>query len=443
MRIEDFRRSVTQHIPKEQGVGKLKEKLAHALAAHREELVNLAKTSGAKVVSQVSVEQILQGAKGIPSLLCDTSSVPPEKGLIIRGRPVGTLTDRLPEEIFCLLLTGELPDPPLLQDLREELARFKTVPAYVWQVLDAMPADSHPMVMLNTLILVQQRESVFARRYSQGMPKSEYGSATLEDALALIARVPILAAAIYRKKFNKGPRIESDPTLDWGANFARMLGVPDPKGEFTKLVQLYLVLHCDHESGNVSAATAAAVNSALSDLYYALSAGLNGLAGPLHGLANQECLAWILGLLERYKGAPSEQQIAQFAEETVCAKRVIPGYGHGVLRSTDPRFVAFLEFGKRHFPDEPLLLTVQRVFEIVPAVLKEKTKIKSPWPNVDASSGACLYHYGLKEIEYYTVLFAVSRTLGIGAQAVIARGLGMNLVRPSSVTTEWLKKACL
>lgn len=419
----------------------LKDKLAKSLAAHREELQGLLKTKGSKVVDQVCVEQILTGAKGIHSLLCDTSSVPPDKGLIVRGRPIAELTGKLPEEVFFLLLTGELPSAAEVEELRAELVRRATVPAYVWNVLDAMPGDSHPMCQLGTALLSMQGESVFAREYARGMPKDRYGDATLEDALNVVARIPVIAAGIYRKKYNKGPRIELDAKADWGANCVRMLGLPDPGGEFTRLLRLYLVLHCDHESGNVSALTASAVNSALSDLYYALSAGLNGLAGPLHGLANQECLNWVLGLVKKYGGAPTVGQIEQFATETLAAKRVIPGYGHGVLRITDPRFTAFVEFGRKHCPNDPVLKTVLNVFEALPQVLKAKTKMKSPWPNVDAASGALLYHYGLTETDYYTVLFAVSRALGICAQAVVARGLGLQIVRPSSVTTEWLRQA--
>ena len=176
----------------------------------------------------------------------------------------------------------------------------------MWAVLSAMPADSHPMVMLNTAILVMQKESVFRQRYDAGMKKDEYWLATLEDALNIIAVLPEIAAGVYRMRFGKGPRIPDDPTLDWGADYAAMLGIPDPKGEFAKLMRLYLVLHCDHESGNVSAMTTATVNSALSDLYYSLSAGLNGLAGPLHGLANQECLAWVLETNKKFGGAPDQ-----------------------------------------------------------------------------------------------------------------------------------------
>ena len=290
-----------------------------------------------------------------------------------------------------------MPSAAELADLQADLRSRAKVPDYVWAVLSAMPADSHPMVMLNTAILVMEKESVFRQRYDAGMKKDEYWLATLEDALNIIAVLPEVAAGVYRMRFDKGPRIPTNPALDWGADYAAMLGIPDPKGDFAKLMRLYLVLHTDHESGNVSAMTTATVNSALSDLYYSLSAGLNGLAGPLHGLANQECLAWVLETNKKFGGNPTKAQIQAYAQETLSAGRVIPGYGHAVLRITDPRFDAFLAFGKQHCADDPVFQTVANVFDTVPDILKTIQKIKDPWPNVDAGSGALLYHYGLTE----------------------------------------------
>lgn len=417
----------------------LKEKLAEQIPALRDEVKNLVKNFGDKEIDKISVAQIFGGLRGVKSLVCDTSSVPPERGLLIRGIPVIELTDKLPEEIFYLLLTGELPDEESLKLLLADLRKRRKVPDYVWKVLKAMPKDSHPMCMLNTAILVMQKESIFKKQYDKGVKKEDYWIYTLEDALNLVARLPIVAAGIYRMKYNKGPRIPSDPKLDMGADFAKMLGIKDPNGEFTKLMRLYLVLHCDHESGNVSAATVQTVASALSDLYYALSAGLNGLAGPLHGLANQECLKFVLDLKKHFKGVPKDEQLRQFAWDWLNSGKVIPGYGHAVLRITDPRFDAFLKFGQTYCAKDQIFQIVEKIFNVVPQVLMEQGKAKDPWPNVDASSGALLWYYGMKEFDYYTVLFAVSRTLGVSAQTVLARALGVPIVRPKSVTTQWLK----
>ena len=419
----------------------LKEKLSRKIPELREHYKKLVKEQGALKLSEVTLETLYGGLRGVKGLICDTSSVPPDKGLLVRGIPIGDLADKLPEEIWYLLLLGELPSKDELADLQKDWAARAKVPDYVFNVLSAMPADSHPMAMFATAVLVMEKESVFRVRYDQGMKKDDYWDAGFEDSANLLARLPQIGAWIYRKRFGKGEPIAPDAKLDWGANFAQMTGLPDKDGDLKKLMRLYFTLHCDHEGGNVSAFTAHTVGSALSDPYYALSAGLDGLAGPLHGLANQECLAWILETNKKFGGSPTEEQLAKYAQETLDAGRVVPGYGHAVLRITDPRFTALLQFGEKHCPEDPAFQTMARVFKVVPEVLKKVQKIKDPWPNVDAGSGSLLYHYGMKELQFYTVLFSISRALGITAQFVLDRAIGSPIVRPKSMTGQEIAKA--
>lgn len=406
----------------------------------RQEIHDLIASHGDDRIGEVNVRQAYGGARGVKCMVCDTSEVPPDVGLLVRDTPIADLKDHTPEEIFFLLVTGELPDRKAAKALHDELVERSRVPAYVWKVLEAMPSNSHPMCMLDTAILVMERESKFRAAYTEGLRKEDYWIPTLEDSLDLLAKLPGIAAGIYRTRFNKGRRIPFQKDLDWSSNYARMLGLKDPNGEFADCLRLYLVLHCDHEGGNVSAHACHLVGSALSDVYYAVSAGLNGLSGPLHGLANQECLGWILQVEEKFGGVPSDEELAQFAWETLNSGKVIPGYGHAVLRVTDPRFTAFREFGLKHFPQDPVLRIVDQVYRIVPKVLQEQGKAKNPWPNVDAASGALLYHYGMREFSYYTVLFSVSRALGMCAQLVVNRALGTPIERPKSVTTAWIRK---
>jgi len=421
-------------------MSKLKEKLAQKIPQIRNEIKGLIKEYGDKVISNVTVKQAYGGTRGVKALVCDTSVVPPDKGLIIRGKPIGELKEKLPEEILYLLITGELPSEEDLKDLQNELISRSNVPDYVWDVLGAMPKDSHPMVMFSLAILSMEKESIFRKRYTKGMRKEEYWEPTLEDALNLLAKLPGIAAGIYRIRFNKGPRIESDPGLDWAANYAHMLGVGERGDDFANLMRLYMVLHCDHEGGNVSAHTSHCVGSALSDPYYAISAGLNGLAGPLHGLANQECLKWVIMVRDKFGGIPTDEQLKSFAWETLNAGEVIPGYGHAVLRVTDPRYDAFLKFGEKTCPDDELYKIVARVYKVIPGVLRELGKVKDPWPNVDAASGCLLYHFGITEFQYYTVLFGVSRSMGMSSQLIMSRAIEEAIERPKSVTTEWMKE---
>ncbi len=422
-------------------MGKLHDRLAEQAPGLRDRVHKVVAEHGATVVSEVTVTQVYGGMRGVKGLVCDTSVVEPDKGLVVRGVPIGDLKKRLPEEIFYLLCTGELPDSEALASLQQELRQRAEVPSYIWDVLKALPPDTHPMAMFSTAILSMERESVFRKRYSEGMHKMDYWEPALEDALRLLARLPGVAAGIYRIHTGKGDPIPSDPKLDWGADYASMLGLPDPTGEFHNLIRLYMTLHCDHEGGNVSAFTCHTVGSALSDPFYAVSAGMNGLAGPLHGLANQECLHFVLDTRKKYNGVPTDDQLRDFVLATLKDGRVIPGYGHAVLRVTDPRFTAFHEFGDRVCPNDEIFKIVDRLFHITPGVLKEQGKAKDPWPNVDAISGSLLYLFGLTEFDYYTVLFGVSRALGMCSQLVLNRLLGTPITRPKSVSTDWVIKA--
>lgn len=418
----------------------LLETLSKKIPDWRYEAQQLLEEKGDKVVSNVTVAQAYGGMRGVKGLVCDTSAVSADSGLIIRGRPLLEITDILPEEVFYLLLTGDLPDKAALKDLQAQLTEHAEVPEYVWDVLKAMPKDSHPMAMFNAAILVMEKESIFRQRYDEGMQKQDYWKATLEDAIRLVAKLPAIGAGVYRLRFDKGDPIDPDNKLDWGANFAHMLGIDDPDGILKKLMRLYLMLHCDHEGGNVSAFSGLTVASALSDPYYAVSAGLNGLAGPLHGLANQECLKFVLEIKDHFGGSPSQEDLRQFVWDRLNSGRVVPGYGHAVLRCPDPRFTAFIEFGKENIKGDPVFDIVSDLFDVVPDVLKEQGKAKNPWPNVDAASGSLLYHFGMTEFSFYTVLFSISRAMGMVSQMVINRALGIPITRPKSITAEWIKE---
>ena len=417
----------------------LKDKLAAQIPVMRDEVRRILRDHSEHKISDVTEGQANGGMRGIKAMVCDTSVVEPDSGLIVRGIPIIDLTSKLPEEMFWLLLTGDLPNSDELKSLQNELAEHRQVPHYVWNVLEAMPEDSHPMSMLSTAIVAMQRESLFAWRYHE-LSKAEYWEATLVDALQLLARMPALAAGIYRYRFGKGKRIPAQPKLDWGANYLHMLGLPNEDEGAYQMMRLYLTLHADHEAGNVSANTCHTVGSALSDAYYAVSAGLNGLAGPLHGLANQECLGFVLDIMWRFDGMPSEDQLTDMCWELLNKGQVIPGYGHAVLRVPDPRFVAFREFGHLHCADDIPFKIMDMLFKVAPKVLAEHGKAKDPWPNVDAASGVLLYHYGITEFPYYTVLFGVSRAMGMLAQLILNRALGTPLTRPKSVSTAWIKQ---
>ena len=416
--------------------------LEEKIPVWRDDVESLLKNNGSSVISDVTLTQAYGGMRGVKGLVCDTSSVSPDTGLIIRGKPLLDIIDILPEQVFFLLLADEMPDEDALTNLQSQLSEHAVVPDYIWTILNSMPEDSHPMAMFNTAVLAMEKESVFRKNYDKGLSKEDFWKPMLEDGLSLIAKLPAIGAGVYRIRFQKSGLIEPDGSLDWGANFAHMLGLNDPDGNVKKLMRLYLMIHCDHEGGNASAFTSLTIGSTLSDLYYAVSGGLNALAGPLHGLANQECLKFVLEIRDKFGGAPSRDELEQLCWDRLKNGRVIPGYGHAVLRCPDPRFTAFMNFGKEHIENDDVFHIVETLFDVVPEVLKKHGKAKNPWPNVDAASGALLYHYGLREFSYYTVLFSISRSMGIISQIVINRALGIPIMRPKSVTTRWLKDNC-
>ncbi|MBX7155206.1 MAG: citrate (Si)-synthase [Bacteriodetes bacterium] len=418
----------------------IKNKLAEVLPAVREKRTTLLKDKGEVQIAGVTVEQVIGGMRGIPSVLCDTSSVSADEGLRIRNIPIMELTDQTPEEIFFLLVTGSKPNDAERAQLKTLFSAHAEVPEYVINVLKTMHKDSHPMAMLSTALLAMEHESAFRQAYENGAGKEKLWEATLEDSIMLLSRITGIAAAIYRLKFKDGVLIQPDPNADWSTNFANMLGISNDAA-WMELVRLYLVLHSDHEGGNVSAMTGLTVGSALSDVFYAVSAGLNGLAGPLHGLANQEVLHFILEVQQHFNGVPSDEALTQYCWDRLNSGRVIPGYGHGVLRVTDPRFTAFHKFADDHNLTNDSISIVKAMFRIVPGVLTEQGKAKSPWPNVDSISGSLLYDFGMTEFSFYTVMFGVSRAMGICSQILFHRMVGSAITRPKSLTLDQLVAA--
>jgi citrate synthase len=336
------------------------------------------------------------------------------------------------------MLVGELPSEDDVHHISSVWQRRSHVPNHVFDSIEALPISAHPMTQFVVAIMSLQTESQFTKRYAKGMSNKEYWDAVFGDTFDLIARLHRIAAYIYRRKYKNGEHIQPNGLLDWAGNFAHMMGYEEEG--FHELMRLYMTIHADHEGGNVSAHTTHLVGSALSDPYLSFAAGMNGLAGPLHGLANQEVIKWIYELREEIgTDTPSKAQIEEYVKKTLSEGKVVPGYGHAVLRKTDPRFTAQMEFGKKHMPDDALVQTVWNIYEAVPPILQSIAKIKNPWPNVDAHSGALLVHYGMVEYEFYTVLFGVSRALGVLASLCWDRALGFALERPKSVTTSLVK----
>jgi len=428
---------------------KLKEVLLKKIEEHRPRATRLVKEFGNVEVGKVTIEQVIGGARDVKCLVTDISYLDPQEGIRFRGKNIPETMEALPkvpgrdypyvEGFFWFLMTGEVPTMKETLEVVEEFKKRRPLPQYVIDILRAMPRDTHPMTMFSAGILAMQRESVFVKRYNEGMKKTEHWEPMFEDVLNLLPKLTVLAAYIYRMKYKADVHIPSNPDLDMGGDFAHQMGFPQP---YDDVARMYFILHSDHESGNVSAHATHLVASALSDAYYSLSAGINGLAGPLHGLANQEVLSWMMKFQQKLGGQePTPELVEKALWDTLNAGQVIPGYGHAVLRKTDPRYMAQRDFCMKNLPDYPLFKVINMVFEVAPGVLTKHGKTKNPWPNVDAQSGVIQWYYGLTEWDFYTVLFGIGRALGVLANITWDRALGYAIERPKSLTTAMLEEA--
>jgi citrate synthase len=427
----------------------LKETLARKIDEHRPRTARLLKEYGDVKLCDVTIAQAIGGARGVRCLVTDTSYLDPMEGIRFRGKTIPETFAALPkypgseypsvEAFWWFIMTGDVPTEA---QANEVIADWKTraeVPAYVYEMLRTMPRDSHPMTMYSAAILAMQRESEFVKKYQAGMGKMDYWKPMYEDASNLMAKLGRIGAFIYRLQFKDDKQIAPDPKLDFGGNFALQMGVDKPYDDVSRM---YFILHSDHESGNVSAHTIHLVASALSDAYLALSAGINGLAGPLHGLANENVLRWTQAFIEKLGGQePTKEVIKKALWETLNSGQVVPGYGHAVLRKTDPRYTSQMEFCQKNLPDYPLFKVINMIYQVAPDVLMEHGKAKNPWPNVDAQSGVIQWYYGVNEYAFYTVLFGIGRAIGTLANITWDRALGYPIERPKSLTTAMLEEA--
>ncbi len=424
----------------------LKEKMESIVENWRKVYKEVISNYGDVVIDNIKVSQVLGGMRDIPALVCETSFVDPYEGIKFRGYKISEVLEKLPKPkganypyalgIWYLLLTGEIPNDSDIIELEEYIKTKQKLPQYVIEILRNIPSNTHPMTQFSIAILSMQRESLFTKEL-QNISKSDYWKLMLEDSLNLIARVPIVAAYIYRRTYRDDVFVKPNKDLDWAANFAYMLNPYDDyilNNDFADLMRLYLILHSDHEGGNVSAHACFNVSSALSDIYYSVSAGLNGLAGPLHGSASSDSLKWILSILRFYNRLPSEEELYNYVNSYLDAGKIIPGFGHAVLKVTDPRYLAFKDFVEKYHLDSNIFRLIKMLYKVVPEILASRGKVRDPYPNVDGHSGAMLYNYNIKETEFYTVVFGVSRILGMTAQVIWARAVNYPIERPKSLT---------
>lgn len=424
----------------------LKDIMSNIVPEEQKKVKEFRKQHGNFKMCEVTIDQMYGGMRGITGLVTETSVLDAQEGIRFRNYTIPDCQKLLPtvpngeqpipEGLFFLLMTGKIPTQEQALWISKEWANRADIPEHVVTMLNNFPSTLHPMTQLVAASAAMNSESQFLKAYNSGVSKAQYWEYVYEDAMDLIAKLPTVAAIIYKNVFKDGsPPAPIDPKLDWSANLCQMTGF---KGDFVEFMRLYLLLHTDHEGGNVSAHTCHLVGSALSDPYLSYSAAMGGLAGPLHGLANQEVLDWTTKMIEKIGSKPTDDQIADFIHATLNSGQVVPGFGHAVLRKTDPRYTCFREFALKHLPDDPLFKVVSQMYQIAPKILGDLGKVANPWPNVDAHSGCLLQYYGMTETNFYTVLFGISRALGVLSSLVWDRALGLPIERPKSFSTQKL-----
>jgi len=186
----------------------LKKRLAQIIPGKQEEVANIKKELGEKVIHKVTVEQAYNGMRDIKSLVTETTLLDANEGIRFRGYSIPECqkllpraqnsSEPLPESLLWLLMTGEIPTQQQALDLSKELSERARIPDSVHLMLDNFPANMHPMTQFSAGILGLQPESQFAKAYNEGINKKKYWEHTYEDALNLIATVPLVAARIYR-----------------------------------------------------------------------------------------------------------------------------------------------------------------------------------------------------------------------------------------------------
>lgn len=416
----------------------LLKKFEETLVPLRERMTVLKKDHGQVEVGKCTINQLLGGMRGVKALFSQTAHLDPYLGVHYQGRTLPELRSKLPawdhepmaEGVFWLLMTGQIPTEEEVESLRLSFLKLSALPESCYSTVMSLPRSLDANAMLNIGLLSLQSSSKFAHAYGQGsLRKTDFWLPMLEDAMSITAKLPRLASLVYAHKYNKFlGTISTDQDL--AGNFCSQLGFNQP--ELCEVFRLLYLLFADHDGGLVSSHTCHLVGSALSDAYLAISAGIAASGAPLHATAIVSKVDWLLTIQKELGELPAETALNDFIVKHVQAGQRIPGYGHAVLKTTDPRFMTLKLMAERYCPHDSLNRLVASCYRVVPHILMAKG-VKDPWPNVHAQSGALLYGLGFKQYEFFPVLISVFRTLGQLSSIVQSRALMLPIERPDSM----------
>jgi citrate synthase len=375
-----------------------------------------------EILFKITKEQLETGLRGFPAGYCPTSYVDPEKGLFYCDYPIEEVSTWVPEEVIFLLWHGYKGTQGERKKFIEDLHKRSVLRDETRTFIESLPKSGQPMKLLAIAILAC---GIFESR-------NHYR----EDCFNLIAKIPEIIAVLINSHAGWGKTPPAKPELGYMENFAQMLNVPGGMtAQLKEVLTLFNILHYDHGGGNLSTFVGKAVASGMEDLYGSIAASMTALAGQKHGGANQQCLAFVQETLDKLKEEATPKKIEDFIRNKLEKKELVYGFGHAVLRVEDPRATLFYRYATQHFPNHPLIKIALLLRAEGSKVLKENPKIADPYVNVDAISGTLLSVSGFPYPEYFTVLFGLSRTVGIAIQVVYERleargGKGTPIVRP-------------
>jgi len=374
------------------------------------------------VLFEITADHLETGMRGYPVGYCVTSSVDPQKGLFYMGKPLSEIAHWSPEQVIFLLYHGNEGADQEVQSFSEEIGSRSTLKQETIDAIKRLPREGHPMKLFSCALLIA------------GM--FEGTDDYKEDCLNVIAKMPEIVATLINHHAGWGGTNPSKPQLGYMENFAQMLNVPNAEiDDLIRVMRLFNVLHYDHGGGNLSAFTGKGVSSGLADMYASLAAAMDALSGPRHGKANQDCLQFVQDVLREVGPKATAKQVEELIRKRLENKQLVYGFGHAVLRVEDPRATVLYGVAEEHYPDNPLVTIASLLRVVGSKVLSENPKISNPFPNVDAVSGTVLSAAGFPYPEYFTVLFGLSRCVGISRQIVYERceareGKGTPIVRP-------------
>lgn len=374
---------------------------------------------------EITTDQLETGLRGYPVGYCHTSTVDPTRGLFYMGQPVEKLAERQPEEVIYLLYHGKEGTPQELAAFKDDLMKRAQCTPGTLEAIRRLPVQGHPMALFSSAILIL------------GMIEGEgdYRS----DCLNIIAKIPQIAATVINHHSGWGLSAPPDTNLGYIESFIQQLNVPQKEFKaLTQAIRLFDILHFDHGGGNLSTFVGKAIASGLADMYGSLSGAMCALAGPRHGRANQDSLEFVEKLLKELGPQATAEAMEQILRQKMSNKELLFGFGHAVLRVEDPRAQVLYHFVDTHYPNHPFVKIARLLRQVGPKILSENPKISDPYPNVDAVSGIALACAGFNYPQYFTVLFGMSRVVGIAIQIVHERlyareGKGTPIVRPKYI----------